>query len=203
MESLMKNRSQKLVKILLTSILALSVSGLSAMVYAEDMQQDTEVRIIANDGVNADVSIEVNGELTQLTLPKEVLHNPEMLEASIADLPKGKQELILKSLRDLPDLHGLQKHQHQQHVSTDAENEYFKRAKEDKTFKKIMIVEIDDEQGAKSTKKVIHKSIDGDQKHMIINDTGSDAEIIKHLIERGTFSSKEIDELIKALAAKR
>lgn len=199
----MTQQSTKLINTLLVSALALSIGSLTPMAYAESSEQKKEIRIMSKGNENAHVSIEANGELTELSLPKDALHDPEKLKAAITDLPKETQDMVLETLTNLP--HLVKHDKTAQNTTVDVENEEFKWTEDGAKHKNIMIVEIDDEHGKKTTKKLIHKSTDVEQKHLFINDedTSNHSEIIKHLIERGTFSSQELDELVKALDAKR
>lgn len=189
-------------------VLALSLIGVVSCMSASAMntienQQIHEVEVFADTSDEVKISVNIDGEMTELTLPKAVLEDKAQLAAALEHLP---EDLRANLIDDLSSFHHdgkmikKLKKNHESDVSwhSDADKEH-------------VIVIKNNEAGAanKHTKKIIkefkHISEEGDEELVFeINHQGMlNADSIIRLLKNGKFSAEELNQIQQALDAKR
>lgn len=203
-------------KTILATALAFGLSSFVATsAFAEDVEIEREIKVISNDAKTAQVSIVNNGDVTEFEVSKAALHDIEQLKTEITDLPEETQDIILESLGKMPKLHKMHRDGlHQEHVMVvedgDAvrELEWISEDGVDGDGAKVMVIEMHGDNGERThiDQKVIHKVMSHDGDHVFIKadgDSGSHVKAIQHMLSRGTFSAEQLNEIQKALDAKR
>lgn len=149
-------------KTFLSSTLALGLSSLAiAPSFAEEVAEQRNIEIIASDEINAQVTINVNGEISEFSLPREALHDSSQLKSAISDLSEEDQQLILESLGNMPKLH---KAHGENVVVIESGAEDVDWVSEDGLHKKVMVIEMDHDDSEKVIHKVVHKGMPAGKK---------------------------------------
>ncbi len=167
----------------------LSMSGL---VVANDEKYEIHtIEIEATANEQANIMIDIDGEMTEFTVPKSVLGDPEQLSELLIDVPAKVKDQLLTSLSSLAiDARHIKVKGH----SPDDEN--------------IVIVEIDDEiddELEEGDSRTIHKMVKKFHHNNIVIEHGGKIAVdslIKMLSHRD-FSVEELNKLQKALDEKR
>ncbi|WNC70227.1 hypothetical protein RI845_08825 [Thalassotalea nanhaiensis] len=191
-------------KTFLATTLAFGLSTLAvAPSFAAEKELHRNIEVIASDDVNAQVTINVNGETSEYTLPREALHDPSKLKSAISDLPEEDQQLILESLGNMPKLHEA----HGENVMVIKSGaEDIEWVSEDGEHKRVMVIAMDHNDSDKVIHKVVHKEMPKDKNHVFVKADdlqGSHAKAIKHLISKGKFTAEELNDIQQALDEKR
>ncbi|MEW6999266.1 hypothetical protein AADZ86_16395 [Colwelliaceae bacterium BS250] len=194
--------------------LALSLSLLGAASIIPALASDTEkhvqeVIIEAHDDSNSStvhIFVDVDGDITNVTIPKDALGDKDKLAEALADVPEDVRDKLISDLENI-NMGKLHKDTAQVHVKHHGGDHQKLNSVNDSGDQKLIIIEIDDENG--EHKQVLHKEMTimkDSSDHEFIEFKGDDkigAESIIKLLSHGEYSAEELDKIQKALDAKR
>ena len=177
-----------------------AVSSASALaMMSEDKHISTEVHqieVIADgSGATSDLAkifVDIDGEVTNLSIPKSSLQDKAALEAALADVPEELREKLLKDLGNIHFDENIIKivksegHGNGVSWSSDSDNEH------------VFVIELDDgELGSDIANKVIKKFRHGNGEKIIEFKHGGNlgADSIIRLLEHGKYSADELDKI--------
>ena len=199
----MKNYFNKTSLALAFSLLGAASSMSAIAMNTSDKDQIHEVEVIADDSEDVKIFVSIDGEVTDVKLPKSALGDKAQLEAALIDLPV---ELREKLLNDLGNIHledkmvKIDKQGHSTNLSwnSDSENEHVI----------VLHTEMEgstDDVANKLIKEFKHVSADGSMEKVfkIKHDGKLSAESVIRLLNHGDFSPEDLDKIQQALDAKR
>ena len=155
------------------------------------------------DSSSVNIFVDVDGEITNVTIPKEALGDKDKLAEALADVPDDLRDKLISDLENI-NMGKLHKDTAQVHVKHhDGDHEKLNWVS-DSGAQKVIIMEIDDEDG--DHQQMVHKVVKGSADHKFIefkHDGKVGAESIIKLLSHGEYSPAELNQIQKALDAKR
>lgn len=194
-----KNVSKTINKTMLA--LLLSVVGASASMSAianisNDINEEHRVEITRTNGQDVSVFVNANGAITDIKLTNEQIEDKAKLAKALADVPVDVREQIIDSLSG--------ESENIIRINTDDDNKNVHWVS-DNGDEKIIVVEIE-EDGKTDEKhhKIIKHFKNGEEiKELKVGFEGSNTERLIRMINKGKFSSDDLNKLQQALDAKR
>jgi hypothetical protein len=191
--------------------LSLSILGTASIMPAVAMANDTEkhveeIIIEANDDSDpssVNIFVDVDGDITNVTIPKDALGDKDKLAEALADVPEDVRDKLISDLEHI-NMGKLHKDTSQLHVKHHGDDHQKLNSVNDSGDQQIIIIEIDDENG--DHKQVLHKEMKNTSDHEFIEFKGDGkigAKSIIKLLSHGEYSAEELDEIQKALDAQR
>ncbi|MCJ8320598.1 MAG: hypothetical protein MJK12_13250 [Colwellia sp.] len=196
----------KLSKITLALSLALfgGASSLSALAMATEpnleLHEKHVVMVEINGDENANIRVEVNGEVTDVIVPKIVLHDRVKLAEALSELPVEVREQLLSDLGNIHlgdkmiKVHKFDGQSDVNWVSEDGEH--------------IVIIESDSVEGnhtvdIKQMVKRLKHRISDKNTFVIKHDVKMKPDMLLSLIKDADFSPEELDQIQQAIDEKR
>ncbi|WP_371185297.1 hypothetical protein [Thalassotalea maritima] len=191
----------------LTSILA-TLAFTTSFTHAKDDVQ-LKMEIVNDNSDYAQVIVVENGNTQNFEIPKDAIHDEEQLRAAVADLSKETQDLLIRTLTNMPVLEEVDgkkvmlmgKHKHV--IKQGEEGEAFAWTSQLGDVDNVMVIDIDTDGDTAKAKKFI-KHINADKNFVVkFADNGSPVAAITNILEHGTFTTEQLDEIQQALDKKR
>lgn len=188
--------------------LALSFLGAASTMSAlamttEPSKQIHEITIEADDNPNANIMISIDGEVTNLTVSREALHNKELLAEELANEPGDIREKLLSALSGL-------------HINSEQIHVKHHQVADNIDEQRVVIMTMDDDlhhddsRYDKSTMMKVVKDmsklhIDASKSHSFefVTDGKVAADSIVRLLSHGEYSADELDKIQQAIDEKR
>ncbi|NQZ79547.1 MAG: hypothetical protein HRT52_00890 [Colwellia sp.] len=192
--------------------LALSFLGAASTMSAlamttEPSKQIHEITIEADDNPNANIMISIDGEVTNLTVSREALHNKELLAEELANEPGDIREKLLSALSGL-------------HINSEQIHVKHHQVADNIDEQRVVIMTMDDDlhhddsrydsRYDKSTMMKVVKDmsklhIDTSKSHSFefVTDGKVAADSIVRLLSHGEYSADELDKIQQAIDEKR
>jgi len=192
---------KSLTKLPLALSLALfgAASSISALAMATEPTKELhEVMVEVSGDENVSITVEINGAVTDLVIPKDALHDKETLAQALSDVPEEVREQLLAELGNIHfgdkmiKVHKFDGEGDMNWVSKDGE--------------RIVIIESDSGDHDVDIKKVVRKMKHhiGDENTIFIKHSGKmNAEMVLRLIKDADLSSEDLDNIQQAIDAKR
>lgn len=157
-----------------------------------------KIQIEVNDNEMATIAISLDGELEQISLPKDALHDPEKLREALKDVPEAMKETLLATLSNL----------HTESVQLHMEYEYGENSEHHQhSGGEQMVFVTQDQSMADMQKHIVIQTSSGNEvendKFVFVNNGGLSAEMIIRLIKNAKLSSQDLNEIQQALDVKR
>ena len=187
----------------LTLALSLALLGgagsLSALALATEPTHELhEVMVEINNEENANVTVKINGEITDVIVPKSALYDKEKLAKALSDVPVELREQLLADLDNI-------------HIS----NEMVKVHKIDgesdmnwvsKYGQRVIVVGSEDTDHDIDIEQVVRKvkhHIGVDNTFVIKHDSKMGAEMVSRLIKDADYSQEELDKIQQTIDEQR
>lgn len=183
-----------------SSVSALAMVSDDDHVSTEIHQIEVSVEDTGSSMDEAKIFVDIDGEVTNLSIPKSSLQDKAALEAALADVPEELREKLLKDLGNIHIDENTIKivkgdgHDSAMSWSSDTGNEH------------VFVIEMEEgELGSDIANKVIKKFRHGSGEKIIEfkHGAGLGADSIIRLLEHGKYSADELNKIQQALDAKR
>ncbi|WP_206483318.1 hypothetical protein [Thalassotalea sp. G2M2-11] len=174
-----------------------SMSAIASI--GEDVLHEQRVEIIKSSGEDVNVYVDVDGKVSDLTLTHEQLTDETALRQALVELPDEVREQLIKSLSNLSTNGNVLRVHH----SNDPQDQlHWKSSNGDE---QVIVVEIDEHEVVDGVAHKVIKHFKGgeEQRVLKIQQKGMKANMLVQLIEKGEFTSDDLDKIQQALDAKR
>jgi len=187
-----------------------TLSAQASALPAEPVASVKAIKIKADEGENASIVADINGEDYRVELPKEALHDKDALAQALADFPEEVRETLLSTL---PEIELGEHKMKMKHLVVESKESADGLAKlhvgSEKGEKRVIVLDVDKEGSALSHHKFF-ESIDGLVGNKIIKiitdgHTGKvvGKDTIIRLLSAAELTAEELDEIQQALDDKR
>jgi len=188
--------------------LALSLLGaastMSVLAMTTELaQQVHEITVEADDNPNAQVMISIGGEITNLTVSKEALHNKELLTEELAEQSDDIREKLISALDGL-------------HLNSENIHVKHHQVTDNIDEQRVVIMTMDDDSHhansvndksmmMKVVKDMSALHVDTSKHHSFefVTDGKIAADSIVRLLSHGEYSAEELDKIQQAIDSKR
>jgi len=193
----------RLSKLTLALSLALfgGASSLSGLAMATEPDHEFhEVMVEINGDENANIRVEINGEVTDVIVPKSALHDKEKLAEALSDVPVEVREQLLA---DLGNIHIGNKMVKVREFDTESGMNWVSKEGE-----RIVIIESDSEFGDHTVDinqmvKRIKHHISDENTIVIKHDGKMNPDRVLRLIKGADFSQEDLDKIQQAIDEQR
>lgn len=174
-----------------------AISSMSAIAMSKvERRIEQKIEIVADNTKDVQVFVSLNGEITELDIPKESLTDKAYLDSVLAELPDDLREKVVNQLSAIDITGNMIK------VNTNDENAWVT----DEAEKVIVLKTISDGDTQTIANEMIQqfRAVDGKHKVFEFKHGGqASADVVKRLLEKGKFTPEELDKIQQALDAKR
>lgn len=190
----------------LTLALSLALFGgagsLSALALATEPTHEVhtlhEVMVEINDDENANITVEINGEITDLVVPKSALYNKEKLAEVLSDVPVEVREQLLADLGNI-------------HISNKMAKVHKIDGESDMTWaskygQRVIVVDSEDTGHDVDINQVVRRvkhHIGVDNTFVIKHDGKMGVDMVSRLIKDADYSQEELDKIQQAIDEQR
>ncbi len=195
---------KSLTKLPLALSLALfgAASSISVLAMAteptHELKELKEIMVEISGDENVSITVEINGEVTNVSIPKSSLHNKEKLAEALSDVPEEVREQLLADLGNV-------------HISDTMVKVHKIHGEGDmnwssKDGERIVIIDSDSEDHDVDIHQMVKKMKHhvGDENTFVIKHSGKmGADMVLRLIKDADLSSDDLDKIQQAIDAKR